>query len=208
VDLLAAIDDFQPPPELLRTPVRANDDREPRWVHELDTAEVDDHVLRTGLPGVLTYKASLGDVVPDDPVFPTRNETFRDKDNINHRVIGPVERAARTLRAERGLAPVPTGLSAHAFRRTYITLMAEAGAPITYVQDQVGHESARLTLEIYARVSRSRDRSKWGRAFDEIMAGAVPPKAYEAVEQVALFAVDDQTTTVDRGRASATGGES
>jgi hypothetical protein len=52
--------------------------------------------------------------------------------------------------------------------------MAEAGAPITYVQDQVGHESARLTLEIYARVSRSRDRAKWGRAFDELMAGAVP----------------------------------
>ncbi len=83
--------------------------------------------------------------------------------------------------------------------------MAEAGAPITYVQDQVGHESARLTLEIYARVSRSRDRAKWGRAFDEIMAGAVPPKAYETVEQVALFAADDQTATVDHGPASATG---
>jgi hypothetical protein len=55
--------------------------------------------------------------------------------------------------------------------------MAEAGAPITYVQDQVGHESARLALEIYARVSRSRDRTKWGRAFDELMAGAVPPEA-------------------------------
>lgn len=55
--------------------------------------------------------------------------------------------------------------------------MAEAGAPITYVQDQVGHESARLTLEIYARVSRSRDRAKWGRAFDELMAGAVPEVA-------------------------------
>jgi hypothetical protein len=55
--------------------------------------------------------------------------------------------------------------------------MAEAGAPITYVQDQVGHESARLTLEIYARVSRSRDRATWGRAFDELMAGAVPVDA-------------------------------
>ena len=113
---------------------------------------------------LLTYKASLGEVAPDDPVFPTRNETFRDKDNINHRVIAPVERTAGTLRAERGHASsLPTGLSAHVFRRTYITLMAEAGAPITsHVQDQVGHESARLTLEIYARVSRSRDRAKMG----------------------------------------------
>jgi integrase len=85
-----------------------------------------------------------------------------------------VERDAAELRAERGLPPLPAKLSAHVFRRTYITLMAEAGAPITYVQDQVGHESARLTLEIYARVPRSRDRARWGRAFDELMSGAVP----------------------------------
>jgi hypothetical protein len=115
---------------------------------------------------------------------------------MNRRVIGPVERAAAALRAERGLAPLPTGLSAHAFRRTYITLMAEAGAPITYVQDQVGHESARLTLEIYARVSRSRDRAKWGRAFDEIMAGAVPAAAYDPAGPIALPMIDDDPGSV------------
>jgi len=154
---------------------------------------------------LLTYKASLGEVRPKDPVFPTRTDAFRDKDNMNHRVIAPVERSAAALRAERGLARLPTGLSAHVFRRTYITLMAEAGAPITYVQDQVGHESARLTLEIYARVSRSRDRAKWGRAFDEIMAGAVPAEGYEPVEQIALFAVDEQTMGLDHGPATTTG---
>jgi integrase len=145
---------------------------------------------------LLTYKASLGDVGAGDPVFPTRAATFRDKDNMNRRVIGPVERAAAALRTERGLAPLPTGLSAHAFRRTYITLMAEAGAPITYVQDQVGHESARLTLEIYARVSRSRDRAKWGRAFDEIMAGAVPAVAYDPAGPIALPVLDDDPGSV------------
>jgi integrase len=36
------------------------------------------------------------------------------------------------------VATAPAKLSAHVFRRTYITLMAEAGARITYVQDQVG----------------------------------------------------------------------
>ena len=88
-----------------------------------------------------------------------------------------------------GCRRFPAKLSAHVFRRTYITLMAEAGAPITYVQDQVGHESARLTLEIYARVSRSRDRAKWGRAFDELMSGAVPLEA----------ASDDQLRLPDLG---------
>jgi integrase len=125
---------------------------------------------------LLAYKASREEVAAEAPAFPTTTGGFRDKDNLNRRVIGPVERAAAEIRAERGLSPLPAKLSAHVFRRTYITLMAEAGAPITYVQDQVGHESARLTLEIYARVSRSRDRGKWGRAFDELMSGAVPPE--------------------------------
>jgi hypothetical protein len=58
------------------------------------------------------------------------------------------------------------------FRRTYITPMAEAGALINYVQDQVGHESAQLTLEIYARVSRARP-CEVGPRFDELMAGVV-----------------------------------
>ena len=126
---------------------------------------------------LLAYKASRVDAPDEAPAFPARTGGFRDKDNLNRRVIGPVGHTAAKLRAERGLPPLPAKLSAHVFRRTYITLMAEAGAPITYVQDQVGHESARLTLEIYARVSRSRDRAKWGRAFDELMAGAVPPEA-------------------------------
>jgi integrase len=126
---------------------------------------------------LLTFRASRNEILGEAPAFPTRTGGFRDKDNLNRRVIGPIQRAAAQLRADRGLPPLPTKLSAHVFRRTYITLMAGAGAPITYVQDQVGHESARLTLEIYARVSRSRDRAKWGRALDELMAGAVPRDA-------------------------------
>jgi integrase len=35
-----------------------------------------------------------------------------------------------------------------------VTLMLEAGAPFTYVQDQVGHEDTKTTQEIYARVLR------------------------------------------------------
>lgn len=141
---------------------------------------------------LLAYRASRDAVSAEAPTFPTASGAFRDKDNLNRRVIAPVERAAAQLRAERGLPPLPTKLSAHVFRRTYITLMAEAGAPITYVQDQVGHESARLTLEIYARVSRSRDRAKWGRAFDELMVGAVPNDA-----DLQLFDLDDLATAED-----------
>lgn len=123
---------------------------------------------------LLAYKASLATPDPMAPVFPTSAGTFRNKDNLNHRVIAPVQRAAAQVRNERGLAPLPTRLSAHVFRRTYATLMTEAGAPPKYVQSQLGHESTRLTLDVYTRVSESRDRRKVARAFDELMAGAVP----------------------------------
>ncbi|MGO9973717.1 MAG: tyrosine-type recombinase/integrase, partial [Solirubrobacteraceae bacterium] len=123
---------------------------------------------------LLRYKLSVGDdPAPSDPVFPTRAGTFRDKDNLNRNVIGPVQRAARKQRAEQGLPALPTRLSAHVFRRTYATFMAEAGAPPRYVQRQLGHRSAKLTLEAYTRVSESQDRRKLGKAFDEFMAATL-----------------------------------
>jgi integrase len=177
-----------------RSKIRIPASKTSRGVREIDMTPW----LREQL---LTYKASRGDVAPENPVFPTRDGSHRNKSNLNRRVIAPVQRAATTLRAERGLAALPTGLTAHVFRRTYITLMAEAGAPITYVQDQVGHESARLTLEIYARVSRSRDRTKWGRAFDELMVGAVPADAYPQSSQLALAVIDEPTLDQDPAEA-------
>lgn len=57
--------------------------------------------------------------------------------------------------------------------------MLEAGAPPSYVQEQVGHEDASTTLNIYARVLRKRDRRSFGRAFDELMTGAVPESPFE-----------------------------
>jgi len=168
--------------------IRVRQSKTARGVREVDMTPW----LRDEL---LTYRASRDHVSAEAPAFPTASGGFRDKDNLNRRVIGPVERAAVKLRAEQGLPPPPTKVSAHAFRRAYITLMAEAGAPITYVQDQVGHESARLTLEIYARVSRSRDRANWGHAFDGLMAGALPHDA-----KLHLFALDDVEAADDSHR--------
>jgi hypothetical protein len=50
--------------------------------------------------------------------------------------------------------------------------MLEAGAPLTYVQDQVGHEDTKRTQEIYARVLRRQQRAHVGAAFNELMYGA------------------------------------
>jgi hypothetical protein len=53
--------------------------------------------------------------------------------------------------------------------------MLEAGAPVPYVQAQVGHEDATTTLKIYAQVLKRRDRKRHGQAFDALMTtNAVP----------------------------------
>ena len=83
-------------------------------------------------------------------------------------------RAADALRAERRQPPLPGSVTAHTFRRTFITLMLEAGAPVPYVQAQVGHEDPTTTLAIYAQVLKRRDRRRHGEAFDALMADAVP----------------------------------
>jgi hypothetical protein len=62
--------------------------------------------------------------------------------------------------------------------------MLEAGAPVPYVQDQVGHEDPKTTLSIYAQVLRRRDRRRHGQAFDAIMTGAVPSNASIMVPNV------------------------
>jgi integrase len=123
---------------------------------------------------LLAYRATRTDVQLDEPAFPTRTGARRDKDNINRHVIAPAVRAANALRAEREQPPLPERVTPHTFRRTFITLMLEAGAPVPYVQGQVGHEDATTTLNIYAQVLKRRDRRRHGEAFDALMTGAVP----------------------------------
>jgi integrase len=126
---------------------------------------------------LLAHRASRADAELDEPAFPTRTGARRDGRNINRRVIAPAVRAANALRAERRQPPLPESITAHTFRRTFITLMLEASAPVPYVQGQVGHEDPTTTLAIYAQVLKRRDRRRHGEAFDALMADAVPSAA-------------------------------
>lgn len=126
---------------------------------------------------LLTHLATRPHAGPDEPAFPTRAGSRRDRNNINRRVVAPAVKAANAARADRHDRRLPDGITAHTFRRTFITLMLEAGAPVPYVQSQVGHQDATTTLNIYAQVLRRRDRKHHGQAFDALMADVVPPSA-------------------------------
>jgi hypothetical protein len=53
---------------------------------------------------------------------------------------------------------VQEGVTNHTCRRTFASLLYEAGASPAYVMSQLGHTSAALALEVYARkMERQRD---------------------------------------------------
>jgi integrase len=58
----------------------------------------------------------------------------------------------------------------HSLRRTFASLLYEAGATPAYVMSQMGHESSALALEVYTRVmDRKRDT---GARMDALIRGA------------------------------------
>lgn len=95
---------------------------------------------------------------------------------MRQRVLAPVVKRANQLRDQGGLAPL-LRVSPHSLRRTYISLLIEAGAPLPYVMRQVGHEDSRTTLEVYAHVQQRLSRRQVHQAFDDLLANAVEAAA-------------------------------
>ena len=123
---------------------------------------------------VARYFATRPDAAPTDPAFPTRTGGRRDKDNIRERVVTPMVKRANEQREAAGLPPIGVAVTPHTLRRTYISLMLSAGAEVPYVQAQVGHADAKVTLEIYAIVLKRRERGQFAAAFDALMRDAIP----------------------------------
>jgi integrase len=120
---------------------------------------------------LMAWRAASQPASADAFVFPTATGRARNKENISRRVLGPTVERTNELRADRGMAPLPK-VTPHAPRRTYISLMIEAGAPLPYVMSQVGHADSRTTLEIYAQVQKRLSRRQVHRAFDDLLASA------------------------------------
>ena len=118
-------------------------------------------------PG-LEWRAERGSVELDDFVFATASGKPRDRNNIRT-ILSRVVEKVNEQRGDRGYAPLPPVVP-HTLRRTYISLMLEAGAPLHYVMDQVGHEDSKTTLEIYAHVQKRVSRPQVKRAFEELLA--------------------------------------
>ena len=98
---------------------------------------------------LVAYKAQA---VESQHVFPTATGNHRDKDNLRNRVHNPIiERTnANLAKADRPL--IQPGLTPHALRRTFISLLLEAGENVRNVMAFAGHSTPNITLAIYGQV--------------------------------------------------------
>ncbi len=147
------------------------------WIADSKTETGIRHVeitpaLRTELLDYRVEKARRGyPTSPGTPFFCTAKGTRWDEDNVRQNIFAPVvELASRSL-TESSLPPLPR-VTPHSLRRTYVSIMLLAtNFDIPFVQSQVGHASAKMTLDVYNQLL---DRSKrdHGTAFDALIASA------------------------------------
>jgi integrase len=91
---------------------------------------------------------------PDSLVFATTTGRPLGGTNIRRRVLAPaIALANERLKDE----PIPTTLTPHSLRRTFVSLLVALGEPPPYVMAQLGHTSPSPTLAIYARAMDRRD---------------------------------------------------
>jgi integrase len=116
------------------------------------------------------HRANAQHSDPDDLVFCTAKGTPLNRNNIRTRVLGKAVERANVSLVERGLPRIQDGVTNHSLRRTFASLLYEAGASPAYVMAQMGHTSSALALEVYARkMARNRDT---GARMDALIRGA------------------------------------
>ena len=118
-----------------------------------------------------TFRAAITDLRPGSPVLPSAAGTARDRKGVCNDVVKKAVARADEIRVAAGGSPLPRGITPHALRCTYISLLLESGHPLPYVMAQVGHADESTTLQIYARVLKRRPREAQHAAFDALIVG-------------------------------------
>jgi integrase len=108
-------------------------------------------------------------------IFPSLEGTALEERNVRHVFGRLLERAdLRQIRI-------------HDLRHTYATLLLQAGAPITYVSQQLGHRDASITLRVYAHWIPDSSRREADR-LDTLQPSAAPAQPEEVLDGEAIDA--------------------
>ncbi len=106
------------------------------------------------------HKAASERTGPDDPVFVTSAGKPRSRHNIRQDVVDAVVAHANRLVEERGLQPLPLGITPHKLRHTFASILVAIGKDPTYVMQQLGHTDPAFTLRVYAHVMRRSEEER------------------------------------------------
>jgi integrase len=90
-------------------------------------------------------------------VFATASGRPLGSSNIRIRMLAKSVRLANAKLESKGRPPLPEGITPHALRRTFASLLFALGEFPPYVMSQIGHTTAALTLAFYAREMNRRD---------------------------------------------------
>ncbi len=163
---------------LLERDVRLHDPKGSRlWIPDSKTETGIRHVeitpaLRDELLAYRAEKTRRGyPMTPETPLFCTPKGTPWNEDNVRQHLISPVVELASRRLVKRGLPPLPH-ITPHSLRRTYVSIMLLAtNFDIPYVQSQVGHAHATMTLDVYNQLL-DRSKRQHGAAFDALLSEA------------------------------------
>ena len=100
------------------------------------------------------HKAASERTRPNDSVFVTAAGTARSRHNLRQDVVDAAVAHAHRLVEERGMQPLPLGITPHKLRHTFASILVAIGKDPTYVMQQLGHTDPAFTPRVYAHAMR------------------------------------------------------
>jgi integrase len=116
-------------------------------------------------------------------VFPSAVGTRQDRNRVRGRVFANAITEANKRLAGDGLSALPQGLTLHALRRTFASVLPAIGKDHPYVMKQMGHTDPTVTYGICAQVmaTSDEDRARLRQLVGESALRLVPASDYLAV---------------------------
>ena len=84
----------------------------------------------------------------------------RSRHNLRQDVVDAAVIHANRLVEERGLQPLPLGITPHKLRHTFASILVAIGKDPTYVMQQLGHTDPAFTLRVYAHAMRRSEEER------------------------------------------------
>ena len=86
----------------------------------------------------MLHRAGATHVGDDDYVFATRDGGPHNRNNVRCKMVHKAVARANAKLGAAGLPPITDGITNHSLRRTFASLLYEAGASPAYVMSQMG----------------------------------------------------------------------